>query len=39
VLQSYTVPDGVHTITITALGRSQSAATGSLVAVDRFVVG
>jgi hypothetical protein len=31
--------DGVHTLRIVVLGQSRPAATGSLVSIDRFVVG
>jgi hypothetical protein len=39
VRHTYTVPDGVHTITITVLGQARPASAGTLVAVDRFSVG
>jgi GH25 family lysozyme M1 (1,4-beta-N-acetylmuramidase) len=32
------LPNGIHTLRIVVLGRARPAATGALVAVDRFVV-
>ncbi len=39
VKRSFSVPDGIHTVTVTVLGTHQGAASGSLVGVDRFTIG